>query len=324
MRASFLLLLGCFSSCVKSQSARQFRVGSWKIKSQSLDGQELDSDQWIVPKVKPEQPRQISMRIPQTHVLDTQLLENHGSQHLQQRTPGTRSKPSFSDLWLDHMGGSGRTEYQDSKESETVYTVVQRRSGDQSPSQLHSDVVVVNNGSAPQVIILPESSFDKKKLISQLRNIGDGKFVVHEGNSEEEVRELSEKKILTEILEDLDKESQVRKLNLLKERLQHKTEVYQTTLVNEANKRLTNVGISLHKQGQVLDQLTALPSETQTENENKSQSPTVNTKTRELLEKKKRLQNLLKSLRQLAQAKKNFAAFQPTLKHQDKILNNYN
>ena len=100
---------------IKSQSAQQFRVGGWKIKSQSLDGQELDSDQWIVPKVKPQQSQQFSMRIPRTHVLDTQLLENHGSYHLQQRTPGTPRKPSFSELWLDHRGGSGRPEYQDSK-----------------------------------------------------------------------------------------------------------------------------------------------------------------------------------------------------------------
>ena len=73
-----------------------------------------------------------------------------------------------------------------------------------------------------------------------MRNIGDGQFFVNEGSSEEGVKNLSERKILTDILEDLDKESQLRKLNLLKERLQHKTEVYQTTLVKEVisqNKR---------------------------------------------------------------------------------------
>ena len=43
--------------------------------------------------------------------------------------------------------------------------MLQRRSGQDFPTQLQSDVVVVNNGSAPQVIIIPESTFDKKEGI---------------------------------------------------------------------------------------------------------------------------------------------------------------
>ena len=107
------------------------------------------------------------------------------------------------------------------------------------------------------------------------------------------------------------------------------------TLPLQANKRLTNVGISLHKQGQVLSHLTALPLKSPAEEgifwdwRNKYQlffllykeSNGTNTKTEELLQKKRRLQNLLKNLKLLVQARKNFAAFEPTLKHQEKILN---
>lgn len=46
-------------------------------------------------------------------------------------------------------------------------------------------------------------------------------------------QEVANKNVLTEILEDLDKESQLRRLQLLKERLQHKTEIYQSTLATE-------------------------------------------------------------------------------------------
>ena len=46
-------------------------------------------------------------------------------------------------------------------------------------------------------------------------------------------QELADKNVLTEILEDLDKESQLRRLHLLKERLQHKTEIYQSNLASE-------------------------------------------------------------------------------------------
>ena len=65
---------------------------------------------------------------------------------------------------------------------------------------------------------------------------------------------------------------QIKKLNLLKESLHHKTEVFKTNQLDQVqfetglplyyqllyddlqeNKKLTNVGISLHKQGQVIE-----------------------------------------------------------------------
>merc|ERR1711953_1104861 len=165
-------------------------------------------------------------------------------------------------MWLPHQAGSGDVL---GKESETVYTVLQKRSGQTSSKQFQPDVFVINNGTAPQVIILPESEFEKKKLISQLNNLQKQELISSEGSegrtsSDQKInleKGLADHNVLTEILEDLDKESQLRRLQLLKERLQHKTEVHQATVVSEANQRLTNVGVSLHKQGQVLNHFTA-------------------------------------------------------------------
>ena len=99
------------------------------------------------------------------------------------------------------------------------------------------------------------------------------------------------------------------------------------------NKKLTNVGISLHKQGQVLDHLVKrkIPSlDTNqglrirfklgiSDNLNFTDSLKRN-RTEELLEKKKRLQALLSELKLLVQAKQNLAALQPTLKLQEQRL----
>lgn len=321
----------CVFACVNTQSAqtdqRRLRVGRWMIQSQSLDGQQLQSTDWILPRFRPSPPGQLPHRSPKARVLNADLLENPGA-----GIRGRLSKPSFAEVWLPHLDGSGEDIL--GKESETVHTVLQKRSGQTSPSQLEPDVYVINNGTAPQVIILPESEFEKKKLISQLNNLQKkGEVISSEGRtrtpSADQIinpnKDLAESNVLTEILEDLDKESQLRKLHLLKQRLQHKTEVHQATVISEANKRLTDVGVSLHKQGQILHHFTATPSvRSQTVRQAENNSPVGNKKTQELLQKKRRLQNLLKSLRLLAQAKKNIAALQPSLKLQEKILNNNN
>jgi len=82
------------------------------------------------------------------------------------------------------------------------------------------------------------------------------------------------------------------------------------------NKKLTNVGISLHKQGQVLDHLVKrkIPSL------DTNQDSLKRNRTEELLKKKKRLQALLSELKLLVQAKQNLAALQPTLKLQEQRL----
>lgn len=82
------------------------------------------------------------------------------------------------------------------------------------------------------------------------------------------------------------------------------------------NKKLTNVGISLHKQGQVLDHFVKrkIPSL------DTNQDSLKRNRTEELLKKKKRLQALLSELKLLVQAKQNLAALQPTLKLQEQRL----
>ena len=96
---------------------------------------------------------------------------------------------------------------------------------------------------------------------------------------------------------------------------------------------MTNVGISLHKQGQVLDHFIRtenpkkkLPqgiNEIVTKENNLNFSVTGNDnskRTQELLDKKRRLQAILHELKLLAKAKQSLASFQPTLDLQEKIL----
>merc|ERR1719471_1291372 len=169
MRLPSLLLLVCSSSGVRSQSVEQMtRVGRWKIQSQYLDGQQLPSDEWIIPKVQPSYSRHGNQREPRAHVLNAHLLENPGSSHVRSRTAGTPPKPSFAELWLDQRTGDQSDIL--GTESGRVLTVVEG-SGQDLSDQSESGVVVVNNGSAPQVIILPQSEFETQKLINQLRNI---------------------------------------------------------------------------------------------------------------------------------------------------------
>ena len=75
----------------------RFRIGRWKISSQSLDGQKLETSQWIMPKVTPKvetlPPLKKSSRF-----LDTFQLENP-SQRMQD-LQGRHSKPIPSNVWL--------------------------------------------------------------------------------------------------------------------------------------------------------------------------------------------------------------------------------
>merc|ERR1739838_287176 len=60
---------------------------------------------------------------------------------------------------------------------------------------------------------------------------------------------------LFKILKDLKRQTQVRKLNLLKEKLQQRRSLEEANRWRKENKRLTDVGIGLHKQGRIIDRL---------------------------------------------------------------------
>ena len=101
----------------------RLRVGRWTIHSQSLDGQQLQSSDWILPKHQPPaplSPARLTQRSPKAHVLNAHLLENPGggSSQIQARSggrPGTLGQPSFAELWLPGPAGSGESDSQDSK-----------------------------------------------------------------------------------------------------------------------------------------------------------------------------------------------------------------
>ena len=75
----------------------RFKIGRWKISSQSLDGQKLDTSQWIMPKLTPSDktfsPVQKSSRF-----LNAFQLENPS--RIRPNSQGKHSKPTLSNVWL--------------------------------------------------------------------------------------------------------------------------------------------------------------------------------------------------------------------------------
>ena len=75
----------------------RFRIGRWKISSQSLDGQKLETSQWIMPKVTPKV-ETLPLLKKSSRFLDAFQLENP-SQRMQ-NLQGRHSKPILSNVWL--------------------------------------------------------------------------------------------------------------------------------------------------------------------------------------------------------------------------------
>ena len=68
-------------------SLEGFKVGKWKIYSQSLDGQKLAASDWILPKKIPSMTSDISSKViapeeERTNILDVLNLETHVDQYL--------------------------------------------------------------------------------------------------------------------------------------------------------------------------------------------------------------------------------------------------
>ena len=86
-----------FSVCGSEVVDNRFRIGRWKISSQSLDGQKLETSQWIMPKVTPKV-ETLPLLKKSPRFLDAFQLENP-SQRMQ-NLQGRHSKPILSNVWL--------------------------------------------------------------------------------------------------------------------------------------------------------------------------------------------------------------------------------
>ena len=83
------------SFSVHGDENNRFRVGKWKISSQSLDGQKLDTSQWIMPKDVPEPLVDVSSP-KKARSLNAFSLENPGPQKTVVR--GRHHIPNYSHL----------------------------------------------------------------------------------------------------------------------------------------------------------------------------------------------------------------------------------
>jgi len=305
MQADFLtLILSTIFSCssVIGSENKRFKIGRWKIHSQSLDGQQLDASQWIVPKFLPNK---------RSRVLDIFNLENPGHPKTNEEGNG---RLKSAGMWFPINGDHQSFLKDDSAQaSKVVYSVAEKRVDDGGEKEF----VVINNGTGSQVIIISEN---QEEILTELLQNNSSIQVIGKNTSRPKLNleSFANSEVLEEVLDDLTQEGHIRRLNLLKESLKHKNDIFLSSNLNKENKQLTNVGISLHKQGQVLNHFGTVDPLSHTE-EDRKRSQEAN-KTKLLLDKKKRLQSILSQLKLLVQAKKRLEALQPTLALQEKIL----
>jgi len=145
---------------------------------------------------------------------------------------GRHNKPTFTEMWLPHKNSDHQSFLQDgtAEASGTVYSIAQNRM-DSGVIEDEPKFVVINNGTGVQIIVLSEN-INSQKLVGELirKQMSKKKKIV---NNEQHQRKLSDKQVLREVLEDLTEEGQIKKLNLLKESLHHKSDVHKTSKVNE-------------------------------------------------------------------------------------------
>lgn len=259
----------------------------------------------------------------------------------------------------DYRQGDTEVPWQQSGQSSQLhYTVAERRilntdDSEENPLRFKSKVMLVNNGTGPQVIIVPrhqgleditlnggqtlqtalqETDDKTQNLIDLLDTISGGDDDVVRVRDESffiKDEYFSDKNFLKNMLEELNSEAQLKKLNLLKESITQKTALVQADRLSEANARLTNVGISLHKQGQVLEhvqrQTDNFTDETPSNPRPERSEATVNKGTDSdraltLLRRRNRLESILNKLSYLVGSQNNLKPLQQTIKLQEERL----
>ena len=89
-----------------------FKIGRWKISSQSLDGQKLDTSQWIMPKLTPSD-KTLSPVQKSSRFLNAFQLENPS--RIRPNSQGKHSKPTLSKVWLPKIDSVNKSPIFDGK-----------------------------------------------------------------------------------------------------------------------------------------------------------------------------------------------------------------
>ena len=90
----------------------RFKIGRWKISSQSLDGQKLDTSQWILPKLKPSD-KTVSHVQKSSRFLNAFQLENPSGRR--PNSQGKQAKPILSKVWLPKTNSVNKSPIFDGK-----------------------------------------------------------------------------------------------------------------------------------------------------------------------------------------------------------------
>ena len=90
----------------------RFKIGRWKISSQSLDGKKLDTSQWILPKLKPTD-KTLSPVQKTSRFLNAFQLENPSRRR--PNSQGKHLKPILSNVWLPKTKGVNKSPIFDGK-----------------------------------------------------------------------------------------------------------------------------------------------------------------------------------------------------------------
>ena len=99
-----------FSVTGSEDGSNRFKIGRWRISSQILNGQKLETSQWIMPKLTPKDDFLPNER-KSPKLLNAFQLENPS--HMRQNIQGRLSKPNLSHVWLPKTNNFSKSSLQD-------------------------------------------------------------------------------------------------------------------------------------------------------------------------------------------------------------------
>jgi len=175
---------------------------------------------------------------------------------------------------------------------------------------------------------IDESEQQQKDLmirLSALDNVLNHPEVARLNPTEVEAA-LKGHEFLREILGMLKQDIQSKKADLLKRNIEQKMKIEESKKLQEESVKLTNLGIGLHKQGQIIDRVRAEQRLIRKKLEQESRSVDLpprerNQKIQKLLQRRNQLQQMMNRLIEAVIAEQKYNTIRQVLSNQERILN---